>query len=349
MQPRCPPGNHECSTSSAAGAQGEVAAAAAAPAVEAHAGTYFEIRAWGAVLALANTTLLGWFLGMQDTRSGLVQLLTINLVNVVLNVVLVFGVGMDVDGVAIASVIGQAAGLAVSVWIVRRRLAAVGGRFVQAMILNWSRIRSMMAVNRDIFIRTVCLLLGTALLKAKSAEFGDVTLAANAILLQFLAIAAYGLDGFAHSAEGLVGRAIGQKDPVALSRLVRASTVCAFAVAVLFGAVFWLLGDDLIALMTGIESVRNEAQLYLVWAIFLPILSVWAFQLDGIFIGATRSVEMRNAMILSLLLYVPVLYGAIAVFGNHGLWAAYAVLMGARAVTLWVYYDRVRADAQPAV
>jgi len=314
-------------------------------AVEAEARTYFGIRAWGAAIALANTTLLGWLLGMQDTRAGLVQLLTINIVNAVLDLVFVFGLGMDVDGVALASVLGQAAGLAVSVWIARRKLAGIGGALRRTLVLNLARITAMMRVNRDIFIRTICLLTGTALFKAEAAALGDVALAANAVLLIFQTIAAFGLDGFAHSVEGLVGQAIGRRDPGELRRLIRASTVCAFAVAVGMMLVFAIAGGLMIDLFTGIEAVRDEARVYLIWAVVLPVVSVWAFQLDGIFIGATRSVEMRNAMILSLAVYLAALYPLIHLFGNHGLWAAYVVLMSVRAVTLWLYYPRILADA----
>jgi MATE family multidrug resistance protein len=314
--------------------------------VERHAGVYFSIRALGAPLALANTTLLGWFLGMQDTRAGLVQLLTINVVNGVLDLIFVFGLAMDVDGVAWASVIGQAMGLAISLWIVRGKLRAVGGRLRRALVLNLARIKAMMSVNRDIFIRTICLLSGTALFNAKSAEMGDVVLAVNAVLLLFQMLSAYGLDGFAHSVEGLVGQAIGKKNPRELKALVIACTVWAAGVAVGLSIFYLVFGGVLIDLFTGIESVRQGARDYLIWAAVLPVISVWAFLLDGIFIGATRSVEMRNAMVLSLIVFVATLYPFAYLFGNHGLWAAYCVLMGVRTITLGVYYGRIVADAE---
>lgn len=314
-------------------------------AVEGHAADYFAIRALAAPLALANTTLLGWFLGMQDTRAGLYQLLTINIVNAVLDVAFVFGLGMDVEGVALASVIAQVFGLAVSLWIARAKLASIGGHLRKALVLHVGRIRAMMVVNRDIFIRTICLLLGTALFNAKSAELGDVALAANAVLMLFQMISAFALDGFAHSVEGLVGHAIGRRNPRELRELVRACTVLAGGVSVGISLIYLIAGGVLIDLFTGIGAVREEARVYLIWAALLPVASVWAFLLDGIFIGATRSVEMRNAMIVSLAVFVAILFPAMHWFGNHGLWGSYVVLMGVRAGTLWYYYGRIAADA----
>lgn len=315
-------------------------------AVEGHAMDYFGIRALAAPLALANATLLGWFLGMQDTRSGLVQLLTVNILNAILDFAFVFGLGMDVEGVALASAIAQVGGLAVSVVIARKKLAAIGGQWKRALVLHTGRIRAMMMVNRDIFIRTVCLLFGTALFNAKSAELGDVVLAANSVLMLFQMISAFALDGFAHSVEGLVGQAIGRRDARELRDLVRACAVWAGGVSVGISIVYLVGGGMLIDLFTGIDVVREEARIYLIWAAILPVASVWAFLLDGIFIGATRSVEMRNAMILSLAVFVAVLFPALAWFGNHGLWAAYLVLMAARAISLWIYYGRIAADAR---
>lgn len=314
-------------------------------AVEGHARDYFTIRGLAAPLALANITMLGWFLGVQDTRAGLVQLLVINIVNAVLDVVFVYGLTMDVEGVAWATTIAQALGLLVSGVIVRRKLDALGGRFDRAKIFNPTRIRAMMAVNRDIFIRTLCLLVGGAFFMDRSAQLGDVVLAANAVLLNLQHISAYGLDGFAHSTEAVIGKTIGRKDVVELRLMARASTVWAATVAVGLSFVYLVFGGVLIDLFTGIDDVRMAARDYVLWAVILPVVSVWAFQLDGMFIGATKSVEMRNAMLASLVFYIPTVVALMAIWGNHGLWAAYALFMGARAVTLWVYFPRIVAAA----
>ncbi|NQW10354.1 MAG: MATE family efflux transporter [Alphaproteobacteria bacterium] len=315
--------------------------------VEGHARDYFAIRGLAAPLALANITLLGWFLGVQDTRAGLVQLLVINIANAVLDVVFVYGLGMDVEGVALATAIAQALGLLVSVVIVRRKLHALGGRFDRARILDPARFKALMVVNRDIFIRTLCLLGGSAYFMDRSAQLGDVALAANAVLLQFQYISAYGLDGFAHSTEAVIGKAVGRKDIAELRSVARASTVWAGAVAVGISVCYLLSSGVLIDLFTGIDAVRTAAREYVFWVVILPVASVWAFQLDGMFIGATKSVEMRNAMIASLVFYIPAVIALMALWGNHGLWAAYVLFMAARALTLWLYYPRIVAAATP--
>lgn len=316
-------------------------------AVHGHAGDYFVIRALAAPIALANTALLGWFLGLQNARYGLIQQVVINGVNAGLDIWLVFGLGMDVEGVAWAAVIGQAVGLGVGLVLVRRLLRRTGGRFVRGRILDISRIRAMMAVNRDIFLRTVCLLTGTAFFMDRSASLGEVALAANAVLMIFQMLSAFAMDGFAHATEAIVGKAIGERDRRRLDAVVRAGTLCAALVAVVFSLLFALFGGLLIDALTGIESVRAAAGSHMIWAALLPVISIWAFQLDGIFIGATRTAEMRNAMIVSLAAFVAVGLPLTASFGNHGLWAAYTAFMAARALSLWFYFPRVRAQAEP--
>ena len=312
-------------------------------AVQGHARDYFEIRVLAAAPALANIALLGWFLGLQNTRYGLIQQVVINGINILLSVALVFGAGMDVEGVAWAAVVGQTAGLAVALVLARRLLRRIGGRFEQDRIFSLTPIKAMIAVNRDIFIRTVCVLTGTAFFMDRSAALGEVALAANAVLMVFQTLSAYAMDGFAQATEAIVGKAIGAKDRLRLDSAVRAGTVCALAVAVVAAAIYALFGGLIIDLLTGIDSVRQEADAHLIWAILLPVASIWAFQLDGIFIGATRTAEMRNAMIASLIAFVAAGLPLVGLFGNDGLWGAYVAFMGARAVTLYLYYPRVQA------
>ncbi|WPZ34945.1 MATE family efflux transporter [Thalassobaculum sp. OXR-137] len=316
-------------------------------AVQSHARDYFEIRILAAVPALANIALLGWFLGLQNTRYGLIQQVVINGINILLSVVLVFGAGLDVEGVAWAAVLGQTAGLVVALVLARRLLRQIGGRFERDRIFSLTPIKAMVAVNRDIFIRTVCVLTGTAFFMDRSAALGEVALAANAVLMVFQTLSAYAMDGFAQATEAIVGKAIGARDRLRLDIAARAGTVCALAVAVVAAAIYTLFGGLIIELLTGIDSVRREADAHLIWAILLPLASIWAFQLDGIFIGATRTAEMRNAMIASLIAFVAAGLPLVDLFGNDGLWGAYVAFMGARAVTLYLYYPRVQAMAGP--
>lgn len=315
--------------------------------VQGHAQDYFEIRALAAAPALANIALLGWFLGLQNTRYGLIQQVVINGLNAVLSVWLVFGLGMDVEGVAWAAVAGQTVGLLVALVLARRLLRRIGGRFERGRIFSLSPIRAMIAVNRDIFIRTVCVLTGTAFFMDRSAGMGEVALAANAVLMVFQTLSAFAMDGFAQATEAIVGKAIGARDRMRLDIAARAGTLCALAVAVVAAAIYALFGGLIIDLLTGIDSVRHEAKAHLIWVTLLPIASIWAFQLDGIFIGATRTAEMRNAMIASLIAFVAAALPLVHLFGNDGLWGAYVAFMGARAVTLYLYYPRVQAMAGP--
>jgi MATE family multidrug resistance protein len=206
----------------------------------------------------------------------------------------------------------------------------------------------MMLINVDIFIRTLCLLTGTALFMNISAAQGTVILAANAALMNLQTLAAYGMDGFAHAAEVLVGRAIGSKDPKQLRQSVRQSSIMALILAGFIGLIFYVFGAFIITLLTDIEAVRAAAINFLPWAAIAPLISVAAFQLDGIFIGATRSVEMRNAMLASLLFFWIALQVTVPFAGNHGLWLAFILFLGARSLALLWYYPKVRMRAEPA-
>lgn len=332
--------------------RGPISAAALAlldgsPEVQGHAQDYFAIRALAAAPALANIALLGWFLGLQNTRYGLIQQIVINGLNALLSVWLVYGAGMDVEGVAWAAVIGQSAGLVVGLMLAGRMLRRITGRFARKRIFDLAQIKAMVAVNRDIFIRTVCVLTGTAFLMDRSAALGEVALAANAVLMVFQTVSAYAMDGFAQATEAIVGKAIGARDRRQFDAVVRAGTLCALLVAIGAAVVYAVAGGIIIDMLTGIDSVRDAANAHLIWAVLLPLASIWAFQLDGIFIGATRTAEMRNAMFVSLVAFVAAGVPLVDLFGNDGLWGAYVAFMGARAVTLYLYYPRVQAMAGP--
>lgn len=310
------------------------------------ASAYFEICALAVPTALANAAMLGWFLALQDARSGLVQQLVVNIVNVTLDFVLVIGFDMGVEGVAWATVAAHTSGTLVSVFIVRRKLGGLSGEVHWAQSLGFQKFCQIMVVNRDIFIRTVCLLTGTAFFMDRSAAMGEVVLAVNAILMNFQALSAFGLDGFAHAAEALVGKSVGKRDAKALQEDVRASSICGLYVSLLYMALFFFGGSLLVSLMTDIQQVRDLAEGYIIWTVILPILSVWAYMFDGIFIGATRSVEMRNAMLVSFASFLVAGYFLVPMLDNHGLWLAYTFFMSMRGVTLWAYYGRVVAMAE---
>ncbi|MBL6932095.1 MAG: MATE family efflux transporter [Rhodospirillales bacterium] len=315
--------------------------------VEELAREYYQIRIWSAPAALVNYALVGWFIGIRNTRAALVMQLVMNGLNIFLDLWFVMGLDLGVAGVAWATLISEVVAIGVGLILARRNLLKIGGHWVKSHILNSDRLAQMLAVNRDIFIRTLCLQAAFALFTAQGAKMGDAVLAANAILLNFQSIMAYALDGFAHAVEALAGGFLGAKDRNGFRQAVKTSSLWALVFAVIFSLAYAIFGGQLVDLMTNLEDIRALARDYMPWMILTPLLSVWSFQLDGIFIGATRTADMRNAMLFSLAIYGLALALLVPTLGNHGLWAAFAVLMIARAVTLGLYYPDLEKSVEP--
>jgi MATE family multidrug resistance protein len=313
---------------------------------EALGGAYVDIRIWGAPAELANYALLGWFAGQGLTGRMFEMQVVTSLTNITLNLIFVLGFGWGVEGVALGTVLAVFTGLGLGLWRMRQRAAQVAPpdwRVDWARILNPGELRPVMALNRDIMIRTLLLAGSFAWMTRLGSLQGDVVLAANGILLQFLHIASHALDGFALAAEALVGQALGAGSRQRLRRAVVVSTVSAVALAAVIAVIATLLADPVIRLFTNIEAVREVCRSYVLWATLLPLVAVLAYQLDGIFIGATEGALMRNAMLVSSGIYFPVSYAMTQGFGNHGLWAAIWVYLALRAATLAVSYPRLEA------
>lgn len=321
------------------------------PQVEALAATYFYVRIWGAPFTLGGYAVLGWLLGMQATRAAVTTQIAANLINVALSLLFVLGFGWGVAGVGAAAVLAEAGGFGLGIALVRGRLRRATGdsalRVPKAVLLDPLALRRLAAVNLDIFLRTLALVFALAWLTDRSARMGDTLLAVNAILLQFQAFLAFALDAFAFAAEALVGQAIGARNRPALVAAIRLSTIAAFAVAALFAVAFALFAGPLVSLITDLAPVRTAALDYRWWMAAAPLVAVASYMLDGIFIGATRTAEMRNAMLASAALFVAAGWALSEAYGNHGLWAAYTLFMALRAVSLLVYMPRVLASAGP--
>ena len=315
---------------------------APAPEVLEPAWTYYRIRVWAAPAALANFALVGWFIGMQNTRAPLFIMLTTNLTNIALSVLFVIGLGYRAGGVAAASVIAEFAGLAVAAWLARRELAVFAGRFRRSQVLDPERLRRIVSVNANLLVRTLSLMFVFGFITAQGARQGTAILAANAILLNFQYFMAYALDGFAHAAEALVGRAYGERNRAGLERAVGLSLIWSASVAGLFALAYLVAGRPLIGLLTSQPELVALTATFLPWLIFSPLLSFWSFLFNGVFVGATWAGSMRNTMVLSaFLVFVPVFYLTQAAgLGNHGLWLAFVVFMAARAVTMGTVYRR---------
>lgn len=303
-------------------------------AVTEQAEIYARIRILSAPAVLANYVLIGWFLGRGVSRVTLLLMVVNNLINIVLDLVFVLLLGMATAGVAAASVIADylttvlGLSLALGVW---RRCGWVRISRVFADAVGYRRLLS---VNSALFVRTLCLLFAFAFFHSQGARLGDVPLAGNAVLLQFVLLASYGLDGFAHAIESLVGRAVGASDRVDYWRVIRAGFEWSLVTAVGLGMGFWLFGGALITLLTDLPEVREQAAIYLPWMIGMPIVSAVAYLLDGIFIGATRTRAMRDTMLISVVfIYLPV-WWVTQPWGNHGLWFAFIVFHAARGALL---------------
>ncbi len=313
--------------------------------VESLGRAYFDIRVWGAPAALANYVALGWLFGNQRMGAALLLTIFLNGLNIALDLWFVVGLGWGIEGVALATLIAEWSAVVLGIVIILRGLGrgsgAEVGRWRRERILDRGRILALVRVNADIFVRTLCLVSAFAWFTARGAAQGDVVLAANAILLTFQVFAAYGLDGIAHAAEALVGAAVGGRDRAGLRLAVRVSTQWAFVVAGGFALLYLALGPTIIAAMTGIIEVRETAAIYLPWVVVTPLISVWSYQLDGIFIGATRTAEMRNGMLLSLAVFVAAVWLLLPMMGNHGLWLAFMLFMAARGLTLGLWYPRI--------
>ena len=289
--------------------------------------TYFTIRIWSAPLVLANYVVLGWLIGQARAALALSVQIAINVINMAATVLLVLVLDAGIAGAAMAAIIAEAAGLVAGV-LIARHLA--GGLAVpRAALLDRAKLMRMMSVNRDIMIRTASLIAVWLFFTAQGARAGDVTLAANAVLNNFLLISAFFLDGLANAAEQLCGRAYGARDRAAFSGATRLVILWGFAFALAVTATYALFGPVLIDIMTASTDVRHSARDYLWLVVLAPVLGVFAFAYDGIFIGATWARDMRNLMMLSLLIFIAA-WLMLRSFGNTGLWGALLVHYVAR-------------------
>ncbi len=290
--------------------------------------TYFTIRIWSAPLALANYVVLGWLIGQARARLALATQIAINVVNAAATVLLVLVLNAGIAGAAIAAVIGETAGLLLGV-LIAGRLTQGKPAIDRATLFERAKLMRMLAVNRDILIRTAALITAFLFFTAQGARAGDVTLAANAVLNNLLLVSAFFLDGLATAAEQLCGRAYGARDRYAFAGAVRLVVVWGFGFPLAVTAVFALFGPALIDVMTASPEVRRVARDFLLFVTLSPMLAVFAFAYDGVYIGATWARDMRNLMVLSLLIFLAAWF-ALRSFGNAGLWGAFLVHYAAR-------------------
>ncbi|MEA3505489.1 MAG: MATE family efflux transporter [Bacteroidota bacterium] len=308
------------------------------PEVEQYAKEYFFIRIWAAPATLSIYAFTGWFLGMQNSRSPMAIAITINLMNVILSISFVKFLDMTSDGVALGTVLAQYSGLFLSIIFFKKYYARLLSYWHKKTMMNIDAFKEFFRVNRDILIRTL-LLTGTLFyFNAKSASFGDETLAVNSLLLQFLWVFSFFIDGFAFAAESLTGKYVGANNYPALKQVVKKLFIWGFAISLPVTLLYYFGGNTIMHLLTNNQDIINASKPYHIWIALIPITTFAAFLWDGIYVGATASAIMRNSMIISsLFIFIPVFYFTQNTLENHGLWLAMTLFMASRGIFLGLF------------
>lgn len=311
---------------------------------------YLHIRLLALPAALANYALAGWFLGNQNARVALGLLLVTNLINVALNLLFVLGFDWAVPGIALASVGGAWCGTLYGLACVKRELGRHPGHVHWPDMRGWLHWRPLLAVNRDIFLRSLALEGVFFTLMALSTPLGGDVVAANALLLNGIMLVSFALDGLANAVEAMSGHAIGARDRLALRRTLVVAGGWSLLGALAFGLFFWLGGHFFVNVQTSIASVRATAYTYLPYLAVLPLIGLWSYLLDGLFVGATRAREMRDTMLVGAVVFA-LLVWLLHPYGNHGLWLAFLAFMAVRALAMgWMtWHIHRRHGWMPAV
>jgi MATE family multidrug resistance protein len=305
--------------------------------VEVLARAYMQIRVWSAPFLIATFAMTGWLVAAERTRDILVIQLLMNGVNIGLDLLFVLGLGWGVQGVAVATVIAEISGCGLGLWYCRAAFEGAPWRD-RARLLDSAKLKRFASVNADIMIRSLLLQSIFMSFLFFGAGYGDTRLAANHILLQFLTMTAHAMDGFAFAAESLVGQAMGAKKRAAFRRAAVLVSCWCFGAGLLLALMFWVFGGTIIDWLTTASDVRRAARDYLFYMALTPLLSAAPFMLDGIFIGATRTRDMRDMMVMSTVIYFAAVLILAPVFDNHGLWIALLISFAARGITLgWKY------------
>ena len=317
----------------------------ASPEIESSAAVYIKARLWGLPATLGTIALMGWFVGISRSGLALWLQIVLNVVNIILSPIFVIGLGAGLYGVGLASAFAEWAGLAAGLFLMWREIKRRGGLRANALtkklLLAKEALSKLGVANSNIFIRTLTLTVAFNFFGNAAASEGETFLAGYHILMQMITMTALILDGFAHTAEAVAGAAYGAKNKQRFKRAVRLTTEFSAGFAMLIGAVILLGGPYLIALLSKDPAVQQSAMTYLPYCALAPVLGFMAWQMDGIFIGTTRTKEMRNAGIAAVLIYLGAHYALTPTFGPAGIWMAFLLYYIMRAVTLGFYYPRI--------
>ncbi len=300
--------------------------------------SYAHIRIYSAPAVLVTYTVLGWFIGRQDTRWPMLVVIVTNLANIALDFLLVMGLDLRSDGAAWATVIAEYLGCAVALASARHKLPRDPIEDLRRKLLDWRAYRALLRSNRHLFVRTVCLLFAFAFFVAQGENLGSEVVAANTLLVHLMMVAAYGLDGFAFAAEGLSGQRLGARDLPGFYRAVHRCALWSAITALVVSVGLLAASAPMIAVLTDLDNIRALMRTYYPWLVLLPLLAAPAYLLDGVFVGASETRYMMSTMLLSLLgVFLPLWYLTQGL-GNHGLWLSFAAFNLARGITLYLCY-----------
>jgi MATE family multidrug resistance protein len=306
--------------------------------VESMASEYFYIRIWAAPATLGMYALAGWFLGMQNARIPMILAIMVNVVNVGANYIFVYGYGMRSDGVAWGTLIAQYLGFITGIILFLRYYSNILSLWSMKAMLQWKAMKRFFMVNRDIMIRTILLILAFSLFTTSSAGMGDDILAVNTLLLQFLFLFSYFLDGFAYAAESIAGKYYGAGNLTMLKKFTRYIFIWGTAISIPFSLAYLMAGEYILYILTDNQRVIANAEPFLPWLALVPLVSFAAFIWDGIFTGCTATSAMRNTMIFAtIIIYIPLNYLLPTPLGNDGLWLAMIIFLLARGLIMTLY------------
>ncbi len=305
--------------------------------------SYFKVRIWAAPAALGLMVLMGWFFGMQNAIYPLVLTLVINITNILLSVFFVKYYQWDLIGVAWGTVIAQYVGFLVGLILFYVKYKSYASQLNFKLITQWNELKSFFVINRDIFIRTICLIIAFGFFFNRSSVMGVTILAINQVFMQYINWMSYAVDGFAFASESLVGKYHGEQNEILKKEAIRKSLLWGGGFAILFTILFSIGGEYLLRIFTDDPTVIKDGNQYLIWICIYPILAFASYIWDGIFVGLTASKAMRNTMFFSLLAFI-ISYLFLHTFGNHGLWAAMLVYVSIRGILQWFWYKKEWLD-----
>ena len=293
---------------------------------------YFMVAVWGAPAVLGNYALAGWFIGMQDSRPVMYSALTTNIANIILSLLLVYVCRLGIIGVAAGTATAQWCGLAVAVGMARKKISRLNARLTTDGIMERSRLREFFGINRDIMLRTLCIIAVTTWFTRAGASQGSLVLAANALLMQFFMLFSFFIDGFAYAAEAISGSAVGSGDKPRLHRAIRALFLWSGALALVFSALYFCVGESILGILTDDAATIDTAREYMAWIVVVPLAGFAAFTWDGICIGMASTRLMLVSMAISAALFFAAYHLLTPALGNHALWLAFILYLSARGI-----------------